>query len=92
MALRNPAALLATFTYSGLLCLAPAARTCIAHTLPATPDVINLSPVVFSANASLHPWAAGVESWNATSIVFVNSINFGLAAQLHAAVVHSIQM
>ena len=86
MALRNPSALNTRFTYSGVLCLAPAARTCIAHGLPETPDVILFSPIAYSANASLHPWAAGLESWNSVSAVFVNSINFGLAVSVECRV------
>lgn len=78
MALRNPSALNTRFTYSGVLSLASGARTCIAHGLPETPDVILFSPIAYAANASLHPHAAGLESWNAVSAVFVNSISFGL--------------
>jgi len=91
MALRNPSALISTYSYAGVLCLAPAGRTCIAHSLPETPDVVLFSPISFATNASLHPYSAGVESWNATSIVFVNSINFGLAVSVEARVTHSFQ-
>lgn len=87
MALRNPAALLATFTYAGVLCLAPAGRTCIAHGLPETPDSFSLVTLGASGNASLHPPAAHIESWNATSVVFINSINFGLATYFKAQVI-----
>ena len=78
MGLRNPAALNSVFTYSGLLSLAPAGRTCIAHGLPSVPDILVFSPIAFANNASLHPHAAGLESWNSVSAVFVNSVNFGL--------------
>ena len=78
MAVRHPAILNNVFTYPGILCLAPAGRTCIAHGLPSAPDIIVFSPIAFAANASLHPHAAGLESWNSVSAVFVNSINFGL--------------
>lgn len=93
MALRNPATInqgtggsAGTFTYAGVLCLAPAGRTCIAHGLPETPDVVLFSPIAYAANASLHPYAAGLESWNAVSAVFVNSINFGLAVSVELRV------
>ena len=66
--------------------MASGARTCIAHGLPETPDVVLFSPIAYSANASLHPYAAGLESWNATSAVFVNSISFGLVASVELRV------
>ena len=78
MALRNPSALNTRFTYSGVLSIAPAGRTCIAHGLPETPDVILFSPIAYSNNASLHPSGVGLESWNSVSAVFVNSVNFGM--------------
>ena len=78
MGLRNPAATNNVFTFSGLLCLAPAGRTCIAHGLPSVPDILVFSPIAFANNASLHPYAAGLESWDSVSAVFVNSVNFGL--------------
>lgn len=89
MALRNPAALLGTFTYAGILCLAPNGRTCIAHGLPETPDSFSLITLAQSGNASLHPPSAHLESWNAVSAVFVNSINFGIAAYVKAQVIWS---
>lgn len=89
IALRNPSALLAVFAYAGVLCLAPAGRTCIAHGLPSTPDTFSLVTLGASANASLHPPAIHIESWNATSVVYINSINFGQATYAVAQVLWS---
>lgn len=89
MALRSASALLGTFTYSGVLCIAAQGRTCIAHGLPETPDAFSFTPLGLTANASLYPQSAHVESWNATSIVIVNSINFVLASHFTAKVAWS---
>lgn len=90
MALREPQALLSTYTRSGTFCLASGARTCLAHGLPATPDVILYmdSVVGGTAGASLGQWL--LESWDGTSIVFVNSIAQGKRGYLFAQVVHSV--
>lgn len=91
MALRDPQALLGTFTRAGVLCIAPQARTCLAHGLPATPDWFNYREIVGgTAGASLGQFM--VESWDATSIVIVNSINQGQRGYFIAQVVHSIQL
>lgn len=86
MSLRATSALLGTFVYAGVLCIAPQGRTCVAHGLPETPDSFSLVTLGASANASLHPPAVHIESWNATSVVFVNSINFGIASYVTAKV------
>lgn len=92
MALRDPAAKLTTFTYAGVLCLAGAGRTCIAHGLPETPDTFHFTPLAGSNHASLYPQAAHVESWDASVVVLINSINFGLRTMFEAKVVWSPQL
>ena len=92
MALRDPAAKIATYTYSGVLCVAAAGRTCVAHGLPSTPDWFTITPLVGGSNtASIMPNAIWVESWNATSLVLVSSVTGSTArVSLTAQVVHSI--
>lgn len=84
MSLRNPRALLGTYIQAGVLCFAGAARTCVAHSLPETPDTFNFTPVVGGAGNCLSSLV--VESWDATSIVFVNSHNVIQSAMIRVAV------
>ena len=84
MSLRDPQALLGTFMRAGVLCLAPAGRTCIAHGLTETPDSFSFMPLVGGGGNCIS--GAMVESWDATSIVFVNSHSNGLRGYLRTAV------
>ena len=60
----------------GVLCLAAAARTCVAHGLGEAPDSMTFTPLVGGSNtASIVPLTWWVESWDATSVVFVNSVS-----------------
>lgn len=90
MALRNPQALLGTFIRAGVICLAAAARTCIAHSLPATPDIFAFTPLAGNLNATACVVGGFLESWDGTSLVFVNSFNTVVPGYLTAAVAHSI--
>lgn len=88
MALRDPQARLTTFSRCGVLCLAGGGRTCVAHTLPETPDTFFYQLLTGGGTVSI--LSAYVESWDATSIVFVNSISVAQRGYLHAQVIHSI--
>lgn len=73
MALRNPQALIGTLVRAGVLCIdGVAARTCIAHGLPETPDSFSFVPLAGRTQTACYV-GVGVESWDATSIVFVVS-------------------
>lgn len=89
MALRDPQALIATYARSGVLCLGSGARTCVAHGLPETPDTFDFQQIVGGVGAaSLGQFM--VESWDATSIVLVNSVAQSVRGYLQATVIHSI--
>ena len=79
MAVRGAQAILGTFQRVGVLCLAGGARSCIAHGLSEAPDTFSITPLVGGASGCV----SGVllESWDAVSVVFVNSY-----AQLNAYV------
>lgn len=90
MALRNPQALLGTYIRAGVLCLAPSARTCLAHGLPATPDSFSFTPMSVGASAALASnQQIGLESWDSTYVSFTNSSAVGAVGYLRAAVEHS---
>ena len=72
MALRNPQALLGTFIRAGVLCLVTNARTCLTHGLGSTPDSILFSPINL-ANPLCIFGGQFLESWDPTSLSFVNS-------------------
>lgn len=75
MAVRGAHAVIAKFSRVGVLCLDAAARTCIAHGLPEAPDSFTFTPLVGGSNtASIVPQTWWVESWDASLIVFVNSV------------------
>ena len=84
MSLRDPQALLGTFMRAGVLCFAPSARTCIAHGLPEAPDTFSLTPLM--GHSSTCFVGIGLESWDATSSVFVNSYASGGTGYLRMAV------
>lgn len=91
MSLRDPQALLGTFTRAGVLCLAPGGRTCVAHGLPSTPDWFNFTELVgTTALASFGQWL--IESWDSVSIVFVNSIAQGVRGYMIAQMIWSPQL
>ena len=88
MTLRDPHAVLGTFIRAGVLCLGPSERTCVAHGLPETPDSFSFIPLVGGIS---HACVAGnsgwyLESWDATSLVFVNSSSISIKGYLRAAV------
>ena len=93
MALRDPQAVLGTFINAGVLCLAPSARTCIAHGLPETPDSFSYTPLIGGATGAVcvigHA-AWFVESWDAPALVFVNSTSAGIRGYLRAAVEYAV--
>lgn len=73
MSFRASHAKLANYIRAGVLCVdGVAARTCIAHGLPDVPDSFSFTPI---ARGSALGCVSGVfvESFDATSIVFVNS-------------------
>ena len=85
MALRNPQALLGTFMRAGVLCFSGTqGRTCIAHGLPETPDSFSFTPVVGGTGNCISSLV--VESWDATSIVFVNSHSIAQSVYVRIAV------
>ena len=86
MALRTAHTLLGTFVRAGVLCLASNARTCVAHSLPATPDSVVFSPVNLASNTV----GAFLESWDSTTLSFTKSANTALSIYLRAAVDHSV--
>ena len=91
MAVRGAQAIIATYSRVGLLCVAGSARTCIAHGLPEAPDAIGFVPVIGGSNtASLHPQCLHLESWDATSVVFVHSIGLTTNLYVDMHVIHSI--
>ena len=88
MAVRGAQAIITYFRRTGILCLVAADRTCVAHGLPEAPDTFTFTPLVGGAGGQcMTGWF--VESWDATSIVFVNSANQGLRGYVDLAVVHS---
>ncbi len=94
MALRSTQALLATFTRAGVLCLAPEARTCVAHGLPETPDSFSytlLKVTGLTLIATMNCTVGGyLESWDSISMVFNNCFLNGVAGYLVAKVDHTL--
>lgn len=84
MSLRATQALVGTSQRLGVLCLAGAGRTCIAHGLPETPDTILFSAVGHAGTPCVH--GLYLESWDATSVVFNNVQNSPAAIYLRLAV------
>lgn len=94
MALRNPHALLGTYSRAGVLCLAPEARTCIDHGLPETPDTFSLTLLKatgLTLIATMNCTVGGyLESWNSVSMVFNNCFINGVYSYLTCSAEHSI--
>ena len=88
MSLRTSPTLLGTFIRAGLICFAGSGRSCLAHGLGETPDTIAWVPQT-GGDTSVYTQGIFLESYDATSFVFVNSYAGVVRAQLRAAVEHS---
>lgn len=87
MALRTAQVKLGTLVRAGVLSLAQGGPTCVAHTLPATPDSITWAPVV-TPNAC--PTGTYLQSWDGISVIFVNSVAAQNNIYVRIAVEHTI--
>ena len=88
MALRNPHVKLASYVRAGVLCLPVAGGiSCLAHSLPETPDSISLTAIA-SANSCIY--GVFIQSWNSAMISVVNSHGAEAITYLRASVDHSL--